>query len=141
MTFWDNYFGERSWGISLLLKSGILGMGIAVVLWAGWPEPSMKNPEHSSSPVRPSESHVVQEVHHNPTDHASALLDLNVSSRMDLETLPGIGPVLADRIVSYRSIHGDFQQVDDLVNVSGIGAKRLRRLLPYVTVESIIGDI
>ena len=141
MTFWDNCFGERSWGRSLLLKSGILGMGIAVVLWAGWPEPSNKNLGHSSSPVMPSESHVVQEVHHNPTGHAAALLDLNVSSRMDLEMLPGIGPVLADRIVSYRSIHGDFQQVDDLVNVSGIGAKRLRRLLPYVTVESIIGDI
>ncbi len=115
-------------------------MGITVVLWAGWPEPSIKNPEHASSPVMQSVSHVVQEVHHNPTGHASALLDLNMSSRMDLETLPGIGMVLADRIVTYRSIHGAFQKVDELVNVSGIGAKRLQRLEPFVKVEARVKE-
>ena len=69
------------------------------------------------------------------------LVDLNGSSRMELETLPGIGMVLADRIVAYRSIHGAFRQIKDLVNVSGIGEKRLRRLEPLVTVQAIVGDI
>jgi competence protein ComEA len=69
------------------------------------------------------------------------LVDLNGSSRMELEALPGIGMVLADRIVSYRSTYGGFQRVGDLVNVSGIGEKRLKRLEPFVTVEMIAGDI
>jgi competence protein ComEA len=73
--------------------------------------------------------------------HAPLLVDLNRSSRMELETLPGIGMVLADRIVAYRSTNGGFQHVGDLVNVSGIGEKRLRRLEPFVTVQTIVRDI
>ena len=69
------------------------------------------------------------------------LVDLNGSSRMELEALPGIGMVLADRIVSYRSTYGGFQYVGDLVNVSGIGEKRLRWLEPFVTVETLVRDI
>ena len=137
----SKYFGEWSWVKSLLLKGSLLAMGIAIVLWVGWPEPLIKNLDHSSSSVMPSVSHSVQKVHHNPTGHASTLLDLNASSRMDLEKLPGIGSVLADRIVSYRSIHGDFHQITDLVKVSGIGVKRLHQLEPFVTVESIGGDM
>jgi competence protein ComEA len=60
---------------------------------------------------------------------------------MELETLPGIGVVLAERIVAYRSIHGAFRQINDLANVSGIGEKRLRRLEPFVTVQAVVGDI
>ena len=59
---------------------------------------------------------------------------------MELETLPGIGMVLADRIVSYRATHGEFKQIDDLVKVSGIGEKRIKGLEPFVTVQSgVIG--
>ena len=60
---------------------------------------------------------------------------------MELEALPGIGMVLADRIVAYRSTHGGFQYVGDLMNVSGIGEIRLRRLEPFVTVETIVREI
>ena len=72
---------------------------------------------------------------------ASLLVDLNGGSRKELESLPGIGRVLAARIVSYRSIYGGFQDVGDLVNISGIGEKRLRRLEPFVTVQTIVRDI
>ena len=71
--------------------------------------------------------------------HVQLLVDLNASSQMELKTLPGIGMVLADRIVSYRSTYGEFQHVGDLVNISGIGEKRLRRLKPFVTVAGIVG--
>ena len=166
MTFWDKLRERHAWGTSLLLKSGMLGLGIVVVLWAGWPQPQNGNLDHSSVPIVLSDDKRIQEVHREsiPAPVISTissfessslererpdfqvaqvplLVDLNGSSRMELETLPGIGMVLADRIVAYRSIHGAFRQIKDLVNVSGIGEKRLRRLEPFVTVQAIVGDI
>lgn len=76
-----------------------------------------------------------------PADQMPLLVNLNGSSRMQLAALPGIGLVLADRIVTYRTTHGAFQQVDELLNVSGIGAKRLRRLELLLTVETVAGKI
>ncbi|MBQ7485676.1 MAG: helix-hairpin-helix domain-containing protein [Oscillospiraceae bacterium] len=61
-------------------------------------------------------------------------LDLNAADAAELEALPGIGPALAQRIVAYREEHGSFASVDELTNVSGIGAQTLERLRAYVTV-------
>jgi competence protein ComEA len=141
MMFLNTYFREQSLGLSLLLKSGMLAFGSVVILCVGWPEPSIKNLEHVSSSVMPSKSHSVQEARPSVPDPVATLLDLNASTRMDLERLPGIGAVLADRIVSYRSLHGAFQQVDDLVKVSGIGGKRLRQVEAFVKVGEIVRNI
>lgn len=62
-------------------------------------------------------------------------LDINTATREDLEALPGIGLVLAQRIVAYRQAHGPFRQPEDLLAVSGIGAKKLETLKPLVTVQ------
>lgn len=48
-------------------------------------------------------------------------LDLNSASATDLETLPGVGPVLAERIVAYRDQSGPFRTIDQLIEVAGIG--------------------
>ena len=53
----------------------------------------------------------------------------------ELGTLPRVGPVLAQRIVDYRSAHGRFAAPEDLDAVSGIGPKMLEALLPLVTVR------
>lgn len=66
---------------------------------------------------------------------SSPLLDLNRADTTALEALPGIGPVLAQRIVEFRMRHGPFTQVDDLLKVQGIGPKTLERLRPLVTVR------
>ena len=58
---------------------------------------------------------------------------INTASRSELESLPGIGPVLAERIVAYRQAHGMFTSVDDLLNVSGIGAKKLADIREMIT--------
>ncbi|GBC92222.1 ComE operon protein 1 [bacterium HR15] len=62
-------------------------------------------------------------------------LDINRATAEELEQLPGIGPVLAARIVEYRRAHGRFQSVDELLEVRGIGPKRLEQLRPYVIVR------
>ena len=48
-------------------------------------------------------------------------VNLNTAETLLLEALPGIGEVLAQRIIDYRSENGPFQQIDDLTNVDGIG--------------------
>jgi competence ComEA-like helix-hairpin-helix protein len=53
------------------------------------------------------------------------LVDLNAASELELRLLPGIGPKLARRIVSYRRTHGKYKLVRDLVEVPGIGEKKL----------------
>ena len=62
------------------------------------------------------------------------VIDPNLSSQADLETLPGIGPVLAQRIINYRRAHGPYKKIDDLRKVSGIGRKKLEKLRPYVVI-------
>jgi len=62
------------------------------------------------------------------------LVNLNTATLDQLESLPGIGPSLGQRIIDYRELHGPFRSVDDLLNVSGIGDKRLADLRSEVTV-------
>jgi len=63
-----------------------------------------------------------------------ALLDVNTASAADLEALPGVGPVLAERIVTWRAEHGRFADVDDLLDVPGIGPAVLGQIRDLVRV-------
>jgi competence protein ComEA len=63
-----------------------------------------------------------------------ALVDLNTASVAELDGLPGIGPVLAQRIVDRRTAVGPFRVVDDLVEVQGISTRMVEELRPLVTV-------
>lgn len=65
----------------------------------------------------------------------SGQVDLNSADADLLDRLPGIGPVLARRIVAYRDRAGPFHRVDDLLQVEGIGPRLLERLRPRVVVR------
>jgi competence protein ComEA len=61
-------------------------------------------------------------------------IDLNTATADLLDTLPGVGPTLAGRILEWREQHGRFSSVDELLEVSGIGPKTFAELEPLVTV-------
>lgn len=65
---------------------------------------------------------------------ASGVVDLNAATVDQLDALPGVGPVLAQRIVDWRTAHGGFTTVDQLHEVSGIGDAKFSQLRAHVTV-------
>lgn len=65
----------------------------------------------------------------------SAVLDLNTATAQELSTLPGIGPELARRIVSYREEHGPFTAAEELMEVPGIGPGKFSAVADSITVE------
>ncbi len=68
------------------------------------------------------------------TDAPAGPVNINTATESELETLNGVGPVTANAIVQYRTQHGPFRSVGDLVNVSGIGPVTLEELRPFITV-------
>lgn len=62
-------------------------------------------------------------------------IDLNTADRAELEQLPGVGPGLADAILSHRREAGPFRSVDELGDVYGVGDKTLAKLRPLLTVS------
>ena len=67
-------------------------------------------------------------------DKVTFPVNINSASKRELDALPGIGEVLAQRIIDYRSANGPFQSVDELIRIKGIGEKTLAKLKPYATV-------
>ncbi len=65
---------------------------------------------------------------------ADGKVDLNLAGEQELDELPGVGPVLAERIIAYRAQNGPFASVEQLLEVPGIGQARLADLSPRVTV-------
>lgn len=65
----------------------------------------------------------------------SGLVNLNTATEADFQTISGIGQKRAQDIIAYREANGKFKSVDDLKNVTGIGAKTLEKLKEYVTVD------
>ena len=69
-----------------------------------------------------------------PGTTGTTLVNVNSAPAEELETLPGIGEVLAQAIISYREEHGPFTSVDQLEDVSGIGPATLEEIRDLVTV-------
>ena len=61
-------------------------------------------------------------------------LDINSATKSQLQELPGIGEVIAQRIIDYRENNGAFQTLDELQNVEGIGEKKLNAIIELIKV-------
>ncbi len=145
---------------SLLLKLGMLSLTIGVVFWARWapPPPAHGSPSPADNQVVASRTMELEARESRSSSSSTqnvqgpnmvavaqteplkpgirSRLDLNRASADELETLPGIGSVLAQRVIAFRKSAGRFQKIEDLRAVKGIGAKKYDRLKSLVTVSA-----
>jgi competence protein ComEA len=62
-------------------------------------------------------------------------VDLNHATKQELAELPGIGDTVAERVIAYREENGDFQKIEEIMNVKGIGEKTFLKLKDNLTVK------
>jgi len=97
-----------------------------------------KHPVQVSVPAamqtRPSETAARESVPQETEPPVRFPIDLNTATLEQLQALPGIGPVLAKRIVSYREENGPFSAAGDLMLVEGIGEKRMEEILDLISI-------
>ena len=71
----------------------------------------------------------------DPAESVSVIVNINSCSASELEALPGIGPVLAQRIIDYRENNGGFKSIEDITKVQGIGASVYEDIRSSICVE------
>jgi competence ComEA-like helix-hairpin-helix protein len=93
--------------------------------------PASSTDPEASTPTEPNVTDPTDPPKTKPTKPGR--ININKATKAELETLPGIGPKLAQAIIDYRNEFGPFDSPKDLLNVSGIGEKRLDAILDYIT--------
>lgn len=113
-------------GLILLIAIALLASGVVLYV------------SREPRPAAPSNEPIVLEnvLVVLPTFRDERKIDLNAASIVELVRLPGIGEVLAGRIIAYREEHGRFTSIDGLLAVSGIGPKVLEEIREQVTIDA-----
>ncbi len=91
--------------------------------------------EQESAVSFPDTSSLTSQEQESTIKSSSQAVNINTATLTELMTLQGIGEVMAERIVQYREQFGEFSSVDELLNVSGIGEKKLEAIRENITVE------
>jgi competence protein ComEA len=148
-----DHIKEKAWMMLsiLLLRLTMVALTMAVVCWIGWAIPASRNAEalapagaidadgpppipfSSATPLAPP-APLHERRQPNSAPRFAISLDVNRASQQDFERLPGIGPVLAGRIVEYREAKGGFQHIEQLRRVKGVGVKTFERIRSLVSV-------
>ncbi|MBE2280926.1 MAG: helix-hairpin-helix domain-containing protein, partial [Ignavibacteriaceae bacterium] len=66
------------------------------------------------------------------TEQTKLYINVNSASLSELEKLPGIGPKIAEAIINFRNLHGNFKNVEDLKKVKGIGEVKFNKIKEYI---------
>jgi competence protein ComEA len=132
---------------TLLLRLAMVALTMVVVCWIGWAMPASRDAETLQAagpidadgppPMPAPSTKPPAPVPERPQHSARSFtisLDVNRASQQDFERLPGIGSVLAGRIVEYRAARGGFQDIEELRRVKGVGKKTFERIRAFVAV-------
>ena len=143
--FMGGFFTGRSWNavnITAVTTQDDTSYSVGVTITA--PETPLQEPPASDpapapppadaqiSPAEPPKTEEQPQV--GAPNAGDGRININLATQTELTDLPGIGAVLASRIIDYRRQHGDFQRIEDLRNVSGIGEKRFESIQDKITV-------
>jgi competence protein ComEA len=94
-------------------------------------ETADQTPAVITSPTLPT---AATELEIAAADAGGELVNINTATVADLETLPGIGPSTAEKIVEYRDSNGSFATIDEIMSVSGIGPAKFEKIEAYISV-------
>ncbi len=96
---------------------------------------TIKNPNLNLARVLVDGEQIVVEKISNQQSQANGKINLNTADQTQLETIPGIGPVMAQRIIDFRNSNGRFRALSDLDQITGIGPSLLGQLQDMAVVE------
>ena len=118
-----------------LVVTFVVGVGVWAYRnrWAPLPEPTEPRLEDQKGT---NAINGREETRNADDESDDKTIVLNDADCQELESLPGIGPVIAARIVEYRERHGDFNSLEELIEVNGIGQQTVERLKPYLKLHS-----
>lgn len=94
-----------------------------------------KSKEEANFQLQTQNSSAQSRISYFSSSGNSSKININTASAKELESLPGIGPVLAQRIVDYRAQKGGFKTIEEIMEVSGIGEKRFEAIKDLITVK------
>jgi comEA protein len=128
------HFTPQESRILIFLVAALL-LGSAISLYR-------RHRPHVASELSVSTSEVVSEpsvsdstIEEEAKNTTGQKLNINTATSQELQTLPGIGPQLAERIIAHRQAHGYFLSVHHITEVRGIGEKTFQRIGDSITVE------
>lgn len=146
---WLDFNLAEARGMFVLLVLLLVGSGIAIYKKYHTDFPveivfrESKAELRQYKPVTPVQHKPTTSVQHKPAEKTLPVLDKSVGRKVDinianwaeLDNLPHIGPVLSKRIIEYREKNGKFENIEDLLKVSGIGEKTLEKIREYIEVK------